>query len=474
MASGDGPTLGLRNDRRLRWTLVAAALVVFVVELDFFSVQAALPRMASDLDTTATDLQWVVSGYMLAFAAFVIVGGRIGDIRGRRRWLVIGTVGFGVTSLAGGLAPSAAVLIVMRVLQGAVAAFAFPLAIAVVTNAFARNQVQRAVGAVFGFAAIGEALGPLIGGGLTSLIDWRAVLLLNVPICVAAIGLALATVAESRDETAPATIDWPGLALVVASISSFTYGIDRASDWGWSSGWTLGFLAGGLVGGVLFVVVERRSRFPLMDLKLFRIRRFDLMTGAGSVGNIGISIGIFTSMIFLQSEKGLSPGEAGLAFLAFSIGAAAASQIAGRLERFPAWGVMSVALVSGGLGTIAMGLVDPLAAFIVVSIPAGFGFGLSWAYTSVATQAAVPAREAGEASGIVLTVIVTAGAVGIALASSSIEASADPGGHGLEFAIQAVLLAAGVFAVVSSAVVALVGRRMTQPALAPAPSEARG
>jgi MFS family permease len=319
---------------------------------------------------------------------------------------------------------------------------------------------------VFALAAVGQALGPLIGGGLTALVDWRAVLLVNVPVCAVAVWLELTSVDESRDETVPRTIDWPGLGLVVGSIAAFTYAIDRASDWGWTSAWTLGLMGAGLAGCAVFVLVEGRVRYPLMDLDLFRIRDFDLMTFAGGVGNIGTSVGIFASMIFLQSVKGLSPGEAGVAFLGFSLGVAAASELSGRVERFPAWAVMSLALLCGGLGTIAMGLVNALAAFIVVSIPAGAGFGMSWAFTSVATQAVVPPREAGEASGVVLTLVVTAGAVGIALASSLIEASADPGGRGLEYALHGVMIGAGGLAVVAAAIVTLLGRRMPEAAVA--------
>lgn len=190
----------LTNDPRLWRVIVAAALGVFLIELDFFAVQAAIPDMAQDLDTSVTDLQWVISGYMLANGATLVVGGRIGDLRGRRRWLIIGTAAFGLCSLAGGLAPNAGFLIAMRLVQGVAAGFSFPLSLAVVTNAFPQGKVQRAVGTVFGIAAIGQAFGPLIGGALT-LISWRAVLLVNVPVAVALIALAYGSIRESRDES---------------------------------------------------------------------------------------------------------------------------------------------------------------------------------------------------------------------------------------------------------------------------------
>jgi EmrB/QacA subfamily drug resistance transporter len=457
----------LTRDPRLWRLVIASSLGVFAIELDFFAVQAAIPDMAHDLGTTATNLQWVISGYMLANGAMLIVGGRIGDLLGRRRWLIIGIAAFGLTSLAGGLAPNATILISMRLLQGVAAAFAFPMCLAVVTNAFPTAKVERAIGMVFGIAAVGEALGPVIGGGLTALLSWRAVLLVNVPVCVALIALATTSVDESRDETAPRTIDWTGLALVVVSISAFTYAVDRASDWGWSSPSTLGLMIAGLVGVAAFVFVERRVRYPLMDLALFRIREFDLVTLAGTVGNMGTASVVFTSMILLQSVDGLSAGEAGLAFLGFALGVAAASQISGRLERFPSWLVMSSALACGGVGAIAMGLAGRLAPFVVVAVVAGLGFGLSWAFTSVATQAVVPPEEAGEASGVVLTIVVTFGGVAIAIASTIIETSSG-GRMGLESTIEGILVGVGALAVATAALVALLGRRASARVVTPA------
>ena len=459
----------LTRDPRLWRVIIAASLGVFAIELDFFAVQAALPDMAHDLHTSVTNLQWVISGYMLANGATLIVGGRVGDILGRRRWLVIGMAAFGLSSLAGGLAPNSSFLITMRLVQGVAAAFGFPLSLAVVTNAFPQAKVERAVGMVFGIAAVGQAFGPLIGGGLTALFNWRAVLLVNVPVAVLLIILAYTSIDESRDESLPRHIDWWGLGLIVVSISAFTYAVDRASDLGWTATSTLGLMVAGLLGIVVFVLAERRVRFPLMDLSLFRIREFDLMTAAGTIGNMGTSTAIFTSMILLQQVKGLSASGAGLAFLGFSLGVAASSQISGRVERFPSWLVMAVSLLCGGLGAIAMGLVGGLVPFILVAVFAGLGFGMSWAFTSVSTQAVVPPEKAGQASGVVLTIVVTMGGVAIALASTVVE-SANAGKSGLETALQGVLIGAGLLAVGMSAVLVALGRRSQARATAPAPA----
>jgi sugar phosphate permease len=171
---------------------------------------------------------------------------------------------------------------------------------------------------------------------------------------------------------------------------------------------------------------------------------------------MGTSTAIFTSMILLQSVDGLSAIEAGVAFLGFSLGVAAASQISGRVERFPSWLVMSASLLCGGLGAIAMGVFDTLAIFVVVATFAGLGFGMSWAFTSVSTQAVVPPQKAGQASGVVLTIVVTMGGVAIAIASTFVE-SAGAGTGALEDALRGVLIGAGALAVAMSAVLVALG-----------------
>jgi MFS family permease len=177
--------------QRLTGVLVAASVAMFMVQLDFFALNLALPQMSRDLHVSVTDLQWVISGYMLSLAAFLIPGGRLGDIYGRRRLLIVGIGLFVAASTVCGAAPSAGVIIPFRVLQGIGAAIMFPLAVAVVSNAFPPERQARAIGNVYGLAAIATGIGPFFGGFFTDAISWRGIFFVNLPIGAFAIAMLL-------------------------------------------------------------------------------------------------------------------------------------------------------------------------------------------------------------------------------------------------------------------------------------------
>jgi EmrB/QacA subfamily drug resistance transporter len=461
----------LTTDRRLWMVVLAASMGLFAIQLDFFSMQAALPQMAADLDTSINSLQWVISGYMLALAASFIAGGRVADIFGRRTWLIIGAAVFGFCSLIGGAAPNDATVIGARVLQGVGGAILFTVSIAVVTNAFPAASVQRAVGLVFGISALGEALGPLAGGFFTELVSWRWVLWINIPVCLAIVVLALSSVEESRDESTD-RVDWAGLVLIATSIGLFTFAIDQAPDWGWGSALTLGAVATSVGLFVAFLAVEGRVREPLVDLGLFRNREFSVMAAAGTAGNVAIVVAIFISMIYLQTERGFSPLGAGFAFLAFSSGVAIASQLSGRLERFPSWVVMVIALTVGGVGAIVMGVtVDHSVLFFTASVFGGFGLGLSFSFANVVTQSLVPAAQAGAASGVLMTMMVGAGGLGVAAASAAANTAVQEGaGAGLDDTITAILVVVGALTILFAPLVWMMSRSSTSRSRDPGPA----
>jgi EmrB/QacA subfamily drug resistance transporter len=444
---------------RLGVVLAAASIAMFATNLDFFALNLAIPGMARDLDVSTTDMQWAISGFMLALGSFLIPAGRLGDILGRRRVLIAGMAIFGTTSLIGGLAPSAEVLIGARLFQGIGAAIIFPLCIAVVTNTFPEDRRKRAIGNLYGLAAAATAVGPFVGGGLTEALSWRWVLLINVPVAAIGIALMLRSVPESRDETVPREIDWSGLAAVVAGIASLTFAVDRGDAWGWGSADTLGLFAVGMLLLVGFVAIERRADWPLVDLALFRNRPYVSVTLLGMTANIAFVVTTFAATLYLQDVRGYSPLEGGFIFLAASVMQAIAGPLSGRLaERFDVPRVMAVAIGVGAVGllTIAAGL--GIGLYAVALMVFGIGYGLCWAMLSVGTQAVVSETQAGEASGVTLAIVIGAAGLCVALVASLIE-SISAGGTGEGTAIEDILRVIAIASVILAVPLMLLGRR---------------
>jgi EmrB/QacA subfamily drug resistance transporter len=455
-----GPTIAQSGEARLRRVLVAVSLSMFVVQLDYFALNLALPEMARDLDVSTTDLQWAISGYMLAVGALLILGGRLGDIYGRRRVLLAGLTIFGGAALGAGAAPSADLVIALRIVQGVGASMIFPVGIAVLANAFPAARQGRAIGVAYGLAALGSALGPFAGGGLTEALSWRWVLFVMVPLCAVALVLVVSSVQESRDETVPRHIDVPGVITVSLGIAGVTFAVDRAEAWGWLSGRTLGMFAAGLLLLVVFVAVERRVRFPLVEMSLFRNRAFDLVVASCTVANICFVVMVFCSTIYLQQVRSLSPLVAGVVFLAPSVGSGLGGPLSSRLgERFQARWVMAGANGVGGAGVLALALAGPegWVIYLVAFAIAGVGLGVGWAFASVGTQAVVRRERAGEASGVTLTLLVGLGGLFIAVSASLLE-EIGQGGTSPADAIRAVLVGVAVLGLLSSLLLALGGR----------------
>jgi MFS family permease len=409
------------DDARLRRILLAVSLAMFLVQLDFFALNLALPQMAHELHVTTTDMQWAISGYMLAVGAFMIPGGRLGDILGRKRVLLVGVALFGVTSLAAGLSGSAGMVIAFRVLQGVGAALSFPVGIAALTNAFPEERRQAAIGNAYGIAAAGTALGPFVGGALSEL-SWRWVLIFNVPLALAALLLGLGSMEESRDLTAPRTIDVKGVAAVALGIAALTFAVDRGDTWGWTSAATLGTFAVGALMLVAFVAIERRVRFPLVELSLFRNTPYVVITLAGMVSNICFCVTTFAVTIYLQEVRGLRPIEAGVVFLAPSLTLAVMGPLSGRIgPRFRPIGVMATAIGAGSVGLLILSGAHAWALFVPAFALFGAGLGFGWSFVSVATQSAVKPERAGEASGVTLTIVVAVAGLCVATAATLLE-----------------------------------------------------
>jgi EmrB/QacA subfamily drug resistance transporter len=397
-------------------------MALFCVQIDYFAMNLALPRMAVDLNSTATNLQWVISVYMLALGAFMVPAGRIGDIFGRRRALLAGIALFGLSSVLCALAPSATLVIAFRALQGLGAALIFPVSVSVLTNAFPSVRASHAIGLAYGIAGLGNAAGPLIGGLLTETVGWRWIFWLNVPLTLVALAIGARSITESYDETVPRRIDVTGLALITVGIGLFTLTFDRAPSWGWLSAPTVIAFVCSLAALVVFVVVEKRVRWPLVDLSLLRNPRFTILVTAGTISNIAYGVTIFLSTVYLQQVRGLDPLMAGLAFLGPSAGAALGGAISGRLAASrPPVLVMGLTSVAAALSLAALAVSSSWVSYLSALTACGFALGLVYAFTTVATQAVVRPERAGEAAGVTLTALVTLAGVGIAVSGTVLE-----------------------------------------------------
>ncbi|MFD3808407.1 MFS transporter [Streptomyces sp. NPDC058619] len=456
------PRRGLFS-RRDRAVIAAAAISMLLVQMDWFALNLMLPVIARDFATPTTDLQWLVSGYMLALGALMITGGRAADLLGRRRVLVAGLIGFGAVSVVCAAAQNTAWLTAGRVVQGCTAALIFPVSVAVVTAYFRDARQGRAVATVLAFSAVGTALGPFIGGAFAEHVSWRAVFLLNVPFCVVAAVLMLRYVPETRDEEAARGLDVPGVVALAGGLSAVMIAVDQGGHWGWTSPATLACLIGGAALLAAFVRLERRTAEPLLDLALLRNRPFVVITLAGSLSNIVYCLVAVLSALYLQQARGLTPLDSGLVFLSLSVGAGAASYWSGHLaQQLRPEAVMAGGMLLCGISLLALTWATSLVLYTAVFAVVGVGVGLGWALTNVATQSYVPANRLAAASGLVLTSLVLLGAVAVAVASTVLEVISGSAGSAASDgpAIESVLRVAALLSVLGAAALAVLVRRV--------------
>ena len=444
--------------------IAACAISMLIVQMDWFALNLALPAIARHFDVPTTDLQWVVSGYMLSIGALMVTAGRLADIFGRRLIIVIGLVVFGVVSFVCGIATNEIWLIVARVVHGVGAALIFPVSIAIVSSTFSGVRQARAIGVVLGVSAIGQALGPFVGGTFSEYLSWRGVFFINIPFCIAAIVLMLRYVKETRDETADRHIDVPGMLTITGGLVCISLAFDRGEAWGWTSIATLGTLVGGVVLLAAFVAIEARVRSPLIDLALFRNRAFDAVVLAGSLSNVVFCFVAVFSALYLQQARGMSPFNSGLVFLALSAGAGSASYFSGRLaERYPADRLMAIGMLISAAGIMGLTSVESLWLYAPLFLVTGIGLGLGWALANVATQAVVPPSLVGAASGVTLTSLVMLGAVGVAIGAAVLEllAGSPEAASSDAAAINEVLRAGAALALVGAVCLLAFGRHGT-------------
>ncbi|MDA0166521.1 MFS transporter [Solirubrobacter ginsenosidimutans] len=387
-----------------RWTLAVVCTATAILMLDIAVVNTALPSIGEDLDTGIGGLQWVVDTYTLALAAVVLTAGSLADRFGRRRVFASGLVVFTVASGACAAADSIELLHAARAVQGLGAALLFATSLALLADAFPDERQRTAALAAYG-ATIGAsfAIGPAVGGVLTTALGWRWVFLVNIPIGVAALAVTLRQVRESRDPRAP-RVDVPGLLSLTSGLFLLVFGLLRGNEDGWGSGVIVAALAGAAALLVAFVVIEARSTHPMLPLALLRSRAF---TGAQltafAISGSFFAIYLYCS-IYLQNVLGLSAIEAGLVFVPSTLVMVVVSGATAQLSQRVHPGV----LVSGGLLLVAAGMAMLTVAQVdsswVVLLPgitvALIGTGLFNPSVSAVALNSVPAEQSGLAAGI--------------------------------------------------------------------------
>jgi EmrB/QacA subfamily drug resistance transporter len=411
-----------REFQERRWLALGLLCVAqFVVVLDAAIVNVALPSIGKALDFSQDNLSWVVNAYVLTFGGFLLLGGRLADLLGRRRVFIAGLVLFALASLAGGFAQSEGWLIAARAVQGLGAAIVSPAALSIVTTTF-RDGAERnkALGVWGAVAGSGGAAGVLLGGVLTDGLGWEWVLWVNVPIGLIAAAIAPSLIAESRSEAETRSFDVAGAVTVTAALSLMVYAFVDATNAGWGSTKTISLLVVAAALLALFIAIELRSRAPVVPFRIFRLRT---LTGANVVGIlIGgslLSMFFFISL-YMQQVLGYSAIKTGLSYVPLSltiiVSAGVASQLVTKIGFKP--------VLAAGMVFISAGLVW----FSQVSVGGGFltdilgpselaavGLGLAFVTSTIAAVSGVEASEAGLASGLINTSQQVGGALGLAI-----------------------------------------------------------
>jgi EmrB/QacA subfamily drug resistance transporter len=407
-----------------KWLALALlATVQFMVVLDIAIVNVALPSIQVDLGFSQENLQWVISAYALFFGGFLLLGGRVADLLGRRRLFIAGLVIFSAASLVSGLAWSDTALIAGRALQGFGAAIITPAALAILMTTFSEGRERNMALGVWGaVGAFGAVAGVLLGGILTDALSWEWIFYINVPVGLAALALTPILLVESRDLQVK-SFDAPGAVLVTGGMITLVYAITQANDYGWGSVETLGLFGAAIALLAGFVAWEARAKEPLMPFSIFRIRTVSAANISGLIlGTVTFSMFLMLTL-YMQQVLGYSPMKTGVAYLAVAgtaiIWSTVAAQLVNRVGVKP--------VITAGMAFLTAGLLyftqvsvggsylgDLLPGFLLIAV----GLGFSFVPISIAALAGVQRSDAGLASGLFNTSQQIGGALGIAALSA--------------------------------------------------------
>jgi EmrB/QacA subfamily drug resistance transporter len=470
LAAGRTERTGFTEQRRW-WALVVLCLGVLMIVLDTTIVNVALPSIRTDLGFSETSLVWVVNAYMLTFGGFLLLGGRLGDLYGHRRLFLAGIVLFTLASLACGMAQSQAMLIVARAVQGLGGAVVSAVSLSLIMNLFTEPAARAKAMGVYGFVcAGGGSIGVLLGGLLTSQLNWHWIFLVNLPIGVLVFALCMLLIPRNTGLIGQTghRLDMGGAITVTGSLMLAVYAVVNGNESGWGSVQTLGLLGTAAVLLALFIVIESRVASPLMPLSLFRLRNVATANVAGVLWAAAMFAWFFISALYMQLVLGYSPLQVGLGFLPANLIMAAMSLglSAKIVMRFGFRGPLAAGLALAAVGLALFARAPVGGSFVADVLPGmlllGLGAGIAFNPMLLAAMSDVAPEDSGLASGVVNTAFMMGGALGLAVlaslasarSSALIAAGAAPaaalnGGYHVAFAVGAAfaLLAAALGAV---------------------------
>ncbi|MDQ2716142.1 MAG: DHA2 family efflux MFS transporter permease subunit [Chloroflexota bacterium] len=411
---------------RTRWlALIVLCLGSLMIVLDTTIVNVALPSIRKDLGFSAASLAWVVNAYLLTFGGFLLLGGRLGDLFGHRRLFLAGIALFTLASLACGLATTQGLLITARAIQGIGGAVVSAVALSLIMNLFPDPDGRAKAMGVFGFvAAGGGSIGVLLGGILTSALNWHWIFFVNLPIGVAVCALSLVLLSPGRGPVTAVRLDIVGAITITASLMFAVYAIVNGNQAGWLSGQTLGLLAAAVALLAIFLSIEARVRSPLMPLGLFRVRNVATANVVGVLWTAAMFAWFFLSALYLQLVLGYSPLQVGLAFLpanlimaTFSLGLSARI-----VTRFGIRWPLGVGLLVAAIGLALFARAPVRGNFATDVLPGmillGLGAGTAFNAVLLAALSDVAPEDSGLASGVVNTSFMMGGALGLAILAS--------------------------------------------------------
>jgi EmrB/QacA subfamily drug resistance transporter len=408
----------ITDGNRKWWTLGAMCFALFMVMLDNTVVNVALPSIQRELNASISSLEWTINGYTLTFAVLIATGGRLGDIFGRRRMFLAGVIIFALTSATAGLAQDSTMLVASRAIQGIGAALMMPATLSIITNAFPAEERGKAIGTWAGVSALALSIGPVVGGFLTEYVSWRAIFFINLPVAVAAVLVTVFAVRESRDETVDSRVDYPGVAVLTASLTAIVLALIEGNSWSWTSPTILGLLAGGALGLAAFVAIELRSSSPMVEFGLFRTRQFIGSNLVSFIITFAMMGTFFFMALYMQDVLGYSALEAGIRFLPTTMVIAVIAPVSGRLaDRLGPGPPMSVGLAVLAVAMFLFAGIDTgttYSGLIVPFVLMGTGIALVMSPMSTAAMNAVSPHKAGVASGILQMSRMIGASVGIA------------------------------------------------------------